>query len=504
MRLLSILPLLVLFTVPLRAGEQTKITGFDPSAIDRSANPCTDFYQFACGGWLARTEIPSDQSAWGRFNELAERNRMTLRDILQTAGAAKKRTKIGDFYAACMDEEKIESLGTAPLKPELKIIDSIKTNADVGPAVTKLYASGVHPLFEFYANQDYKNAVMMIAEIDQYGLGLPDRDYYLNDDAKSVELRAKYEAHIARMFALLGYDRTEAQAAAKTVLSFETQLAKASQDKVFRREPANTYHKMTTAELAALAPAFDWNKFFAGSGAPKIASLNVVAPDFLKRVSEMAQKTPVDDWKTYLRWQLLLSRSQALPAAFVNENFDFYGKTLTGAAEIKPRWKRCVAMTDAALGEDLGRRYVELTFGAQGKSRMQEMIKNIEAALRKDIGSLDWMTEATRKQAIEKLDGIANKIGYPDKWRDYSKLKISRGDALGNMKRSRQFELKRSLDKIGTPVDRGEWEMTPPTVNAYYNPQKNDINFPAGILQPPFFDNAMDDAVNYGAIGAVI
>ena len=499
-----ILPLLLSVVSPSWSqapGKPPAIAGFDPAALDKSADACSDFFQFSCGGWLAHNEIPADQSRWGRFQELAERNRQTLSEILEKTPAG---DKIGDYYASCMDEKAIEQKGIEPLKGELALIDALKSPAEAGSELAHLHTLGVRSVFGFGASQDYKDAAHMVAEADQGGLGLPDRDYYLKTDAKSEEQRRQYVEHVYKMLRLIGEDQDKAATDAENILRLETKMAAASQDLVFRRDPDHLYHKMTRAELAKLTPNLSWDRYFAEIEAPAFETLNVVAPEYLQGVNALLSLAPLDDWKAYLRWKLVHAEASMLPASFVNEDFDFYGGKLSGAKEIKARWKRCVESTDGMLGEALGKRYVEQTFGSQGKERTSRMVKALEKALEADLKGLDWMTPKTKKQALVKLKAIANKIGYPDQWRDYSSYRVVRGDALGNLERGRAFEFRRQLVKIGKSVDRKEWDMTPPTVNAYYNPQMNDINFPAGILQPPFYDNAMDDAVNFGGIGAVI
>ena len=482
---------------------------FSVENIDRTVDPCVDFYRYACGNWIKNNPIPHDQSRWGRFAQLQERNREVLRDILEEAAKPdpnrdKITRQIGDFYAACMDEKAIDARGLQPIQPQLDRIRNIKDKAELASLAAYLQKQGMGSLFEFSSGQDFKDSTQVIAQADQGGLGLPDRDYYLRTDPKSVETRQKYVAHVARMFELMGEKPDVAKANADTVMRIETALAKGSLDNVSRRDPEKQYHKMTNQELQALTPNFHWNEFLTATGAPPFQSINVAWPDFFKTLNTELQNTSLDDWKTYFTWHLLRAQSSMLPTKFVNESFNFYGKTLTGAQELRPRWKRCVDYTDEALGEALGQKFVERTFGKEGKERTLAMVDHLEKALGGDIRTLPWMSEATKQKALAKLEAVKNKIGYPDRWRDYSSVVIKRDDALGNSARADQFEFQRQLNKIGKPVDRNEWEMTPPTVNAYYDPLMNDINFPAGILQPPFYENDMDDAVNYGGIGMVI
>ncbi|MCZ2079458.1 MAG: M13 family metallopeptidase [Bryobacterales bacterium] len=477
--------------------------------MNTSVDPCNDFYAYSCGTWMKQNPIPPDQARWGRFDELQERNRHTLRDILEkaavpNAGRTAVEQKIGDYYASCIDENTIEQQGVKPLAEELKRIDSVSAKSQLPETVAWLHKAGVRALFQFTSAPDLKNSTMMIADVDQGGLGLPDRDYYFKDDERSVELRKKYLEHVAKMFQLLGQSPETAAASAHTIMKIETALAKASLDRVARREPANIYHKMAFRELQSLAPSFGWSRYFEGTGTPAFDSLNVSVPEFFRQVSSLVESTDLNDWKTYFRWHLVRAMAPVLSSAFVNENFDFYGRTLTGAKELRPRWNRCVTYADADLGEAVGQKYVELTFGAQGKARTLRMVRQLEKALEEDIRSLDWMTPETKKRALEKLHAITNKIGYPDRWRDYSHLRIVRGDAFGNSLRANKFDFEWRIRKIGKPVDPQEWYMSPPTVNAYYDPTMNNINFPAGILQPPFYDNKIDDAVNFGGIGAVI
>ncbi len=492
------------------SADQIKpIVSFDLNAMDKSVDPCNEFYQYACGNWSKNNPIPADQPSWGRFNELHDHNQLVLKAILEKQSAdnpnrSSNDQKIGDYYDSCMDEPGINAKGIAPLKPSLDRIDALKDKSQLPELIGYLHSNGVHALFAFGSEPDAKDSMMEIAGTDQGGLGLPDRDYYLKTDEKSVALRQAYLEHVTKMFQLMGESPDKAAADAKTVMTIETALATASMDRVERRDPNKIYHKMTTAQLQELSPGFVWKGYFDTINAPTFTSLDVSVPDFVKGMNQVVATTSLDDLKTYLRWQAAHSATQLLPTPFVEENFSFFGKTLTGAKEIRPRWKRCVQFTNGDLGEALGQAYVAEEFPPASKAATLQMVNELEAALKTDISELSWMTPDTKKQALDKLAHIANKIGYPDKWRDYSTLTIVRGDALGNSLRANQFEFKRRINKIGKPVDRSEWGMTPPTVNAYYNPQENNINFPAGILQPPFYDPKIDAAVNFGAIGAVI
>jgi endothelin-converting enzyme/putative endopeptidase len=483
--------------------------GFDIHALDTTAKPCDDFFQFACGTWLKENDIPADKTSWGRFNELDERNRNVLHDILEKVAQDDPRRgasqqKIGDFYAACLDQEAIDAQGLAPIQPELDRIAKLKDKSQLAAEVAHLHNIGVDVLFDFGSGADFKNASKVIAQADQGGLGLPDRDYYFNDDPTSQKQREQYKQHVQRMFELMGDKPEVAAKAAETVFEIESALAQASLKRVDRRDPEKIYHKKSRAELAKLSPAFSWNQYITSIEAPTFEELNVAHPPFFENMQQLIEKQPLENWKTYLRWHLVHANAPLLPSKFDQENFDFFSRTLRGQKEQEVRWKRCVRFTDGAIGEALGKEFVEQTFGKEGKERTLKMIQALEKALKNDIGDLPWMTETTKKAALVKLDAIANKIGYPDQWRDYGTLKIVRGDALGNQQRADAFEFRRQLNKIGKDLDKKEWGMTPPTVNAYYNPLENNINFPAGILQPPFYDNNMDDGVNFGAIGAVI
>jgi len=499
---------LFLFLAAISAAASAQ-PGFSISNMDRSANPCVDFYQYACGGWIANNPIPADQTSWDPFAQVEERNRALLRKILEKASAndparTPVEQKIGDFYATCMDEEAIEKLGVAPLKPNLDRIDALTSKSGITNTLLHLQLIGVNAMFNFSSGPDFKNSMLEIAQADQGGLGLPERDYYFKDDAKSVELRKQYVEHVQKMLQLLGEPAEKAASDAQAVMRFETGLAKGSLDVTSRRDPSLTYHKLTVHELYSLDPAIDWPKYFQGLETPPITDLNVVVPNFFRTVESMIVQTSLDDIKTYLRWQLVHAEAPFLSKAFVDENFRFFRQILGGAKEIEPRWKRCVNAVDGDLGFALGQKYVEATFGPEQKARTLKMVDEIEKALHEDIQTLSWMTPATKAQALIKLRAVTNKIGYPDKWRDYSSVNIVRGDMVGDDERATEFEIHRQLNKIGKPTDRSEWGMTPPTVNAYYNPTENNINFPAGILQPPFYDKRLDDAVNYGAIGAVV
>jgi endothelin-converting enzyme/putative endopeptidase len=479
----------------------------DVTSMDRSVDPCVDFFKYSCGGWIKNNPIPPDQSSWDTYSKMQDENRVRLRGILETAAVPDPARnaaaqKIGDYYSSCMDEKAIEAEGTEPLKPQLERIAKIGSKAEIADVAAAMVDDNAP--FRFASNQDFKDATQVIAYVDQGGLGLPDRDYYVKEDPKSVDLRKAYVVHVQKMFELLGDQPEVAAAEAQTVMRIETALARGSMTRVEQREPKNLDHKMTTGELEKISPDFQWRVYFTKVGLPSLASLNVASPGFFKALNEELDKESMADWKTYLRWHLVHADAPFLSSALLNENFAFYGKTLRGQQELQPRWKRCTDNVDDDLGEALGQVYVEKYFSPQAKQEALKMVKEIEAAMENDISSLPWMSAATKQQALIKLHGMANKIGYPDKWRDYSKLEIVRGDELGNVERARRFEFDRELAKIGKPVDRGEWGMTPPTVNAYYDPQMNDINFPAGVLQPPAFDPNSDAAPNYGDTGGTI
>ncbi|HYA22743.1 MAG TPA: M13 family metallopeptidase [Terriglobales bacterium] len=481
---------------------------FSIDIIDKSLDPCADFYQYACGNWLKTAEIPADQPRWGSFTELFESNLAIEHGILEkaSAGGANRDAidqKIGDYYGSCMEETAVNQKGLDPLKPELDRIAGVKDKQTLIDAIARVHMIGPNPLFNFYSQPDLHNADHVIAFIDQGGLTLPDRDFYLKDDAKNQELRKSLVEYATQVFTLAGQSSQQASDSAQTVLRIEISLAKASMDRTSRRDPKNRDHKMSRDAAEQLAPNFYLERYFTDVGAPSFSELNVVNPDFFKQVNSVVASESLDSLKTYVSWHMLDAAAPWLSQPFVDANFKMR-QALTGQKEIQARWKRCVSATDRALGEALGQRYVELTFGAEGKQRMLKMVDALEKSLDEDIQGLPWMTPDTKKQAKIKLEAIRNKIGYPDQWRDYTKLTVVRGDLLGNFFRANDFESKRDIAKISKPLDRKEWGMTPPTVNAYYSGSYNEIVFPAGILQPPFFDKKMDDAVNFGGIGLVI
>src|SRR5882757_4173825 len=492
-----------------RAGDKTNSWGFDTVNLDKTCKPCDDFYQFAMGGWMKSNPIPPEYSSGGTFAQLADKNQQTLRQILEAAVNAKavpgsNEQKIGDFYASCMDSAAIDAAGTRSLDPELAQIAAIQNAADLQAETERLHSRGVGVLFRFNSNQDAKDSTRVIGSAFQGGLGLPEREYYLKQDDKSKQLRDAYVKHVAKMFELLGDAADQSAAESAAIMKIETALATTSMKNTDIRDPDKTYHKLTLAELKTLTPNFSWDAYFNAVGHPELKDINVGQPDFFKALDSQLTATPLDDWKTYLRWHLLNSAAPGLAEKFVDEDFDFRGKTLTGAKEIQPRWKRCVQATDRVLGEALGQVYVQKYFPPAAKARALEMVHNLIAALRDDLQTLPWMGPETRAQATTKLEAFAVKIGYTDKWRDYSGLNIDRQSYAENQLRGAEFDFARRLNKIGKPVDRTEWGMTPPTVNAYNNSSMNEIVFPAGIMQPPFYDPNADDAVNYGGMGAVI
>jgi putative endopeptidase len=489
------------------ASQQSQ-SGIELASMDRTADPCGNFYQFACGGWIKAHPLPPDRPSFGRFDELQDRNDDALHAILEDAmkpGVADPDVKkIGDYYATCLAEDSIEAKGLAPVKPDLDRVAAMKEKTDVPLVVGHMHTVGISTFFGFGAAPDFKDSTHYMLIFDQDGMALPDRDYYLQDDEHMKSLRAAYEQHVAKIMTMAGDAPDQAAAEAKTVLTIESALAKASLDRTVQRDPANIYHKMTRDEVKKLMPDFNMSAYLERAEAPPGDFANVAQPEFLKEVDQIVATHSLADLKTYMRWSILHSSVTWLPKKFDDENFAFFGRMLSGQEQQLPRWKRCVHRTDSQLGEALGRIYVEKMFGTEGKQRTLQMVHDIEAALSTDIKQIDWMSDATKKQAEVKLQAVANKIGYPDKWRDYSSLRVVRGDGFGNWERANTFEYRRQLAKIGKPVDKTEWGMTPPTVNAYYNPNENNINFPAGILQPPFFTKTADDAVIYGAVAAVV
>jgi len=484
--------------------------GYDVSSMDKNTSACTDFYQYANGTWLKNTEIPAAYPSWGAFNVLAENNRKALHEILEEA--AKKTTatkgsneqKIGDYYASCLDETKREAEGMKPLIPELARIEKIQDAKGVQAQIAYMHRHGIPTLFGYGSLPDLKNSSMVLGAAGQGGLSLPNRDYYTNTDETSVKLREAFVGHVANMFQLVGDTPEQAKKNAQTVLAFQTRLAQNSRTPVELRDPTTQYHLMNPSQLKELTPNFSWEDYRRGAGAPTVGDINVAHPEFFTALNKMVTEIPVTDWKTYLRWHLITAAAPSLSSKFEIENFNFFGKTLEGRKEQLPRWRRCVSATDASLGEALGQVYVARTFTPESKARMQSMVNNLIAAFHERLQKLDWMSEDTRKQAIAKLNAFGQKIGYPDKWVDYSALTVSRDSYLANVLRSSEFDQMRDFNKINKPVDRKEWGMTPPTVNAGYNSLNNDISFPAGILQAPFFNPDADDAINYGAIGAII
>ncbi|MBS1800939.1 MAG: M13 family metallopeptidase [Acidobacteria bacterium] len=485
------------------------IPGFDLSSIDTSVDPCNDFYKFACGKFAANHPIPGDQPEVDQFYALYNVNTQSLNGILAKAAAGgadrtANEQKIGDYYKSCMDTDAIEAKGLAPLKPWFDEIDAVRSTRDLPTLVGKLQRNGIDVFFGYGEQQDFKDASKQIAFVDQAGLGLPERDYYLRTGAKDETIRKQYVDHVAKMLTLAGTPAEQAQKDAAAIMAFETTLAKASMPVTDRRDPEKVYHLQTIATFHQSIPAPAFNQFRKAISSPEISEINNANPEFITAMMRAINDTDIETLKAYMRYHLLTGSANRLPKRFDDENFDFYGRKLTGQPDQSARWKRCSNAVNGALGEALGQVYVSQYFAGDSKTKMLEMVHDIESAMGRDIDQLEWMSATTKARAKEKLHGVANKIGYPDKWRDYTKLEVKADDALGNKFRGTAFENDRQLAKIGQPVDHSEWGMTPPTVNAYYDPSMNDINFPAGILQPAFYDPKQDDAVNYGHIGAVI
>ena len=483
----------------------------DLKNMDTSVKPGDDFFLYADGNWIKQTEIPPEYSRWGAFNELIERNNDALHTIAEKASQtqvdpklAPETQKVGDYYASGMDEQAIEAMRTKPLQEELNRINMIKDRQDVLAEIAHLHSIGVNAFFNFGAGQDAKDSTRDIAQAVQGGLGMPDRDYYTKQDPDMKGKREKYIAHVTKMLTLLGEPAGKAAEDAKKIMALETKLAEASRTRVQLRDPIKNYNKMGVRQLQDLTPDWNWSDYFKKIDLVEPGDINVRQPEFFKAAANSFKSTPIDDWKAYLRWNLINATAPYLSKDFVDEEFDFNERTLRGTQQIKPRWKRVVASEDDAIGEALGKLYVGFYFPPEAKARALELVNNLKEALADRIKTLDWMDEPTKKEALKKLEAFQVKIGYPDKWLDYSLLQIDRGPFVLNTIRAEKFEADRDVQKIGKPVDRTDWGMTPPTVNAYYNPNMNEIVFPAGILQPPFFYANADDAVNYGAIGAVI
>ncbi|HSZ00053.1 MAG TPA: M13 family metallopeptidase [Terriglobales bacterium] len=531
MRHLSAIVVVLLCSVSgiIRANAQSapvspstpKLEHFDISQVDKTLDPCQDFYQYACSKWNAANPIPADQVAWGTGSGLQYWNENILREALekaatQTSNRTDYEQKIGDYWAACMDESGIESAGTRDLKAELERIAQMTNKSQLADQVAHIHQAvpGAWQgddnqtraaLLGFGQQQDFDDATKVVAAIDQGGLGLPNRDFYIKDDAKSKEIRGQYETHISKMLALSGESPEQAATDAKTIIAIETAMAQAQMDNVARRDPKNLNNKMSLEQVQALTPSFDWKGYIEVVAAPPSSPHYIVtSPQFFRSLEPLIQKHSVDDWKVYLRWHLVHGSAPYLDKAFVDENWNFYSHTLLGAKQQLPRWRRCVRAADRDLGMALGQAYVAAAFPPESKQRTVTMVHDIEHAMDQDITNIDWMQPVTKEQAKIKLKAVYDKIGYPDHWRDYSSVKVGRNSYLNNVHEATAFEFHRQLDKIGKPVDREEWGMTPPTINAYYDPQLNSINFPAGILQPPYFDSTMGDPVNYGAIGMVI
>ena len=509
--LIGLLATVSLAQTPLTSLPYTP--GLDTASMDRNVDPCVDFYQYSCANWIKNNPIPPDQSSWDVYAKLNNENQRLLWGILQQAGeSSHPRTaneqKIGDFFHACMDEAAIDKAGISPLKSSLDAIAALPSKREIARLLAGQHVDqNSEALFSFGSNQDYANAQQVIAFASAAGLGMPDRDYYVNTDDKSKEARVKYVEHVARMLALLGEDADTAKRDADIVMSIETAMAGASLTRVEKREPHNLFHKMKTAEFKLLTPDFDWDAYLAGIQLTPPPVVNVTEPKFFREVEVLLKSRDLKDWKTYLRWHLLHANARHLSSPFLQEDFNFFSKYMRGIEQLPPRWKQCVRLVDRNLGEALGQVYVQKVFTPEAKKETLTMTRQIETEMGNEIRRLPWMSPQTKQKALDKLHGVVNKIGYPDKWRDYSAVVIKSGsgsDFLVSVHATIAFESRRDLNKIGKPVDRTEWNMTPPTVNAYYDPQMNDINFPAGVLQPPLFDLRIDSAPNYGDTGGTI
>jgi len=503
------LPVITLSFVHCMRTDKNVVPGFDVTNLDTTMSPGNDFYQYACGGWMKKFPLPGEYSRYGSFDKLGEDNQKMVKSLVEEL-ASKPGTegsleyKVGTYYALGMDSAAIEQNGLKSIIADIQSIEQISSTTDVVKEIAKLHQIGGNALFNIYAAPDDKNSAVNIAIVTQGGLGLPDRDYYTATDANTANIRTEYQLHISKMFQLTGIDKTTADKRAQAAMFVETEIAKASRTRVQLRDPQANYNKMKLDSLLLIAPDFDWKTYFTAIGISNIADLNVSQPDFFEKTSKMITSIPLDKWKDYLSWSFLNLSAPYLNSAIVNQNFNFYGKVLSGKTVQQPRWKRVVNATNEALGEAVGEMYVKKYFPAKAKERMLALVENLRVAMSERISNLSWMSAATKDKAKEKLAAIKVKIGYPDKWRDYTGLEVKKDAYILNVFRSNTFNFRFSLSKIGKPIDPTEWLMTPQTVNAYYNPTTNEICFPAAILQPPFFNLNADDAVNYGAIGVVI